>query len=276
MARVNDVWDWDQVSKEVPSAESDSFIQEVLRGRQDLMAQEKTSRADAAFRASLSPIAQRACAIVDRIRLEEKNAVWTPQVEEDLAASTGECVFPGMMFMLAKDRMESTRLWKIVRRMPKGSLLHAHMDAMVEFDYLIRELLKLPGVHMSSDRSLATTAAREDAALSFRYRAVEVTGGPSVRDEAYTPGSYILLTKLADEWPEGGREGFISWLKARCTLSVTDSHEQHHGIDAIWVKFARCFVIVATLIHYEPMFRILLRRMMSSLKADGVNWAELR
>jgi adenosine deaminase CECR1 len=276
MARINGVWDWDQVSKEVPSAESDSFIQQVLRGRQDLMAQEKTQRADAAFRASLSPIAQRACAIVDRIRLEEKDAVWTPQVEEDLAESTGECVFPGMMFMLAKDRMESTRLWKIVRRMPKGSLLHAHMDAMVEFDYLIRELLKLPGVHMSSDRPLATAAAREDAALSFRYRAVEVTGGPSVRDEAYVPGNFILLTKVADEWPEGGREGFITWLKARCTLSVTDSHEHHHGIDAIWVKFARCFVIVATLIHYEPMFRILLRRMMSSLKADGVNWAELR
>ncbi|KAM0323159.1 hypothetical protein ACHAQA_009009 [Verticillium albo-atrum] len=234
------------------------------------MAQEKTERADAAFR----PIAREACAIADRIRLEEKGTVWTPQVEK--AALTNECIFPGIMFMLVEDRMESTKLWNIVRRMPKGSLLHAHMDPKVEFDHLIRELLKLPGMHISGDRSLTTIEAREDAALLFRYRKVDVTDGAGVRDAAYESGRFLLLTRVADEWPEGGREGFIVWLKGRCTLSVADTHQHHHGIDAAWVKFAKCFVVVATLIHYEPMFRVLLRRIMSSLKADGVNWAELR
>jgi adenosine deaminase CECR1 len=57
---------------------------------------------------------------------------------------------------------------------------------------------------------------------------------------------------------------------------VADSHEQHHGIDAIWRKFAKCFIVVATIIHYEPMFRAFLRRLMSQLKSDGVNWVELR
>lgn len=266
--------EWDEISQDIPSL-SDPFLEKYLSGRENLISQEKTTRADASFRASLSPIAKRACDIVDRIRDHENATVWTPQVEEDLSQSGKECLFPGMMFMLGKDRMESTKLWKIVRRMPKGCLLHAHLDAMVNFDFILDELLKLPGMHMSSDRPLDNQKALEDSAVQFRYRAKELTEG-SVWDASYEPESFVLLTKMADEYPHGGRPGFLKWLKGRCTLSQTDSHEQHHGIDAIWEKFAKCFLVSSTIIHYEPMLRSFLRRLMRDLKADGVNWAECR
>lgn len=266
--------EWEEVAQDIPSL-SDPFVQKYLSGRASLIAQEKTSRSDASFKASLSPIAQRACAIVENIRDQENATIWTPQVEEDLAQESNECIFPGMMFMLAKDRMERTNLWNIVRRMPKGSLLHAHLDAMVNFDFLLDELLRTPGMHMSSDRPLTSKAAREDAAPNFRFRAQEQTEG-SIWDESYKPDTFILLTKAADEFPDGGRPGFLKWLKGRCTLSTEDVHEQHHGIDAIWVKFGKCFVVVATIIHYEPMYRAFLRQLMKALKSDGVNWAELR
>lgn len=82
---------------------------------------------DYAFRQRLSPTAKRAAAIVGNIRHHEAATVWTKEVEDD----EGD-VYPGMMFTLAKDRMEGTRLWKIAKRMPKGCLLHAHLEAMVE------------------------------------------------------------------------------------------------------------------------------------------------
>jgi adenosine deaminase CECR1 len=265
---------WEELSQDIPST-SDPFVQQYLAGRESLISKEKETRSDASFRKALTPIARRACAIVDRIRAHEQATVWTPNVEEQLAQETKQSIFPGMMFMLAKERMEQTNLWKIVRRMPKGCLLHAHMDAMVDFDFILDELLKTPGMHMSSNVSLKTYEAREDAVLRFRFRAKERVDG-SIWDEAYEGGSFLLLTKVADEFPEGGRPGFLKWLKSRCTLSLVDSHEQHHGVDAIWEKFAKCFVVVATMIHYEPMFRAFLRRLMGLLKADGVNWAELR
>lgn len=272
MAMPNDVWE--EISQDIPSL-SDPFLQQYLAGRSNLMDQEKASRSDASFRKSLSPLAKRACRIADRIRDHERDTVWTPEVEEQLATQKHEGVFPGMMFMMAKERMESTKLWKIVRRMPKGCLLHAHMDAMVNFDFLINELLKLPGMHISSDQPLSNPAALENAALRFRYRAKERTNG-NIWDDSYKDRSYLLLTKAADEFPNGGRAGFTKWLISRCTLSLEDSHEQHHGVDAIWRKFGKCFIVVATMIHYEPMFRIFLRQLMSQLKADGVNWVELR
>ncbi|ODA80270.1 hypothetical protein RJ55_03228 [Drechmeria coniospora] len=272
MAMPNDVWR--DIEQEIPSL-SDPFLQKYLQGRESLMQKEKSSRSDASFRNSLSPIARQACDIVDRIRNHEQSTVWTAEVEENMARETRQCVFPGMMFMMAKERMEATKLWKIVRKMPKGCLLHAHMDAMVDFDFLLDELMKLPGMHMASDRPLDTDEARESAAFSFRYREKERTEG-SIWDESYERQSFILLTKVADEFPDGGRTGFLRWLKSRCTLSTVDSHEQHHGIDAIWEKFAKCFTVVATIIHYEPIFRSFLRRLMTLLKEDGVNWAELR
>lgn len=272
MAMPNDVWE--EVSQDIPPA-SDPFIQKYMAGREHLINQEKTTRSDASFRKSLSPIAKRACTIVDRIRSHEKKTVWTPDVEEDMAQSSHQSIFPGMMFMLAKDRMESTNLWKIVRRMPKGCLLHSHMDAMVSFDYILDVLLKTPGMHVSSDRPLNSKVALESAAVNFRYKAKERTEG-SLWEGSYKPETFILLTKAADEFPDDGRQGFLRWLKSRCTLSTTDSHEQHHGIDAIWRKFAKCFVVVATIIHYEPIFRAFLQHLMSQLKSDGVNWVELR
>ncbi|WXC43850.1 hypothetical protein QX201_003593 [Fusarium graminearum] len=266
--------EWDEVAQDIPSL-SDPFLQQYLTGRANLISQEKKSRSDASFRASLSPIAQRASDIVDRIRDQENDTVWTPQVEEDLAQAGNECIFPGMMFMLAKDRMEKTNLWNIVRRMPKGALLHAHMDAMVNFDFLFDQLVKMPGMHISSDRPLNTDESREDATPNFRYRK-QADAEASIWDESYKAGTFVPLIKAADEFLHGGRAGFFKWLKGRCTLSVTDSHEQHHGIDAIWVKFAKCFMVCATIIHYEPMLRVFLRELMKNLKDDGVNWAELR
>ncbi|KAM0340113.1 hypothetical protein ACHAPU_010687 [Fusarium lateritium] len=266
--------EWEEVSQDIPSL-SDPFLQQYLTGRANLMTQEQKSRSDASFKASLSPIAKRASDIVDRIRDQENDSIWTPQVEEDLAQAGNECIFPGMMFMLAKDRMEKTNLWKIVRRLPKGTLLHAHMDAMVNFDFLFDELLKLPGMHMSSNQPLNSEEALEKAIPSFRYRTKADTDG-SIWDESYKPDTFVPLPKAADDFPNGGRTGFLKWLKARCTLSVTDSHEQHHGVDAIWIKFATCFFVSDSIIHYEPMFRIFLRELMRNLKDDGVNWAELR
>jgi adenosine deaminase CECR1 len=73
------------------------------------------------------------------------------------------------MFSLAKERMETTKLWQIIRKMPKGALLHAHMDAMVDFDYLFDVLLSTPGMHIHCNKSLSNPPALETAAVKFQY-----------------------------------------------------------------------------------------------------------
>jgi adenosine deaminase CECR1 len=147
---------------------------------------------------------------------------------------------------------------------------------MVDFDYLCQVVLGTPGMHISSpDTHLATVKAREEAEVSIRFKEMPQTEG-NIWHEGYKPGTPILLTQAADSFPQGGRSGFLEWLKSRCTISQTDAVEQHHGADAIWRKFIMCFRITGAMMHYEPIWRRFLRRLMSLIYADGIRWVELR
>ncbi|KAK0728510.1 adenosine deaminase family protein [Lasiosphaeria miniovina] len=268
--------DWaDVVSKELPSKD-DAVIQKYLQNRQALIDEEKKQRSDYTFRQRLSPIAKKACDIVDRIRDHEKQTVWTSEVEEQIAQQVAVTVHPGMMFSLAKEKMESTNLWKIVRRMPKGALLHSHCDAMVDFDYILELLLTTPGMHIACPGShLATAEARKEEGVSIQFRAINHTEGSLWKDD-YKPGTFVLMTKAADDYPDGGRSGFLEWLKSRCTINQADALEQHHGVAEIWRKFVKCFEVIGAMIHYEPIWRAFLQRLMSQLVEDGVYWVEIR
>ncbi|KAI0386651.1 Metallo-dependent hydrolase [Hypomontagnella monticulosa] len=267
--------EWAEISQGLPQ-ESDPFMQKYIQGREALIAQENKERSDASFKKSLSPIAKRACDIVARIRDQERDTVWTQQLEDSLAQEAeGYTVHPGMMFSLSKERMESTKLWKIVRQMPKGALLHAHIDAMVDFEFLFDVLFATPGMHLAADQPLTTAKTREAAKLTFRFFNKPRTEG-DIWSHDYEGGTFILLTQVADAFPEGGKAGFLKWLYGRCTISRTDAVSQHHGVDHIWQKFYKCFRVVGSMIHYEPIFRKFLQRLMGLLQADGIRWSELR
>ncbi|KAL8418854.1 hypothetical protein RB594_002165 [Gaeumannomyces avenae] len=282
--------EWAETEKEIPRP-TDGLVQKYLEGRAGLAAQEARQRSDHAFRQSLSPIARRACGVVERMRAAESARVWNAGLEEAIAVREAGrvTVHPGMMFGLAKDVMETTDLWRVARRMPKGALLHAHNDAMVDMGFLIAEVLATPGMHVAcADSDLATAEARADRAPVFRFLRATPPGaeGMDIWSEDYVPGTFVPAARAADTFPGdgegggggggGGRAAFEAWLKSRVTLSRTDATEQHHGQDHIWAKFMRCFQITGSMLHYEPVFRAFLRRVLRLLHDDGVAWAEFR
>jgi adenosine deaminase CECR1 len=69
----------------------------------------------------MSAVAAEACRIVARIREKELKEVWSRDLEGNIESQTDEILYPGVMFNVAKERMEKTLLWKIVERMPKGA-----------------------------------------------------------------------------------------------------------------------------------------------------------
>jgi hypothetical protein len=95
------------------------------------------------------------------------------------------------MFSLAKERMETTQLWKIIRKMPKGALLHAHMDAMVDLDFLFSTLLATPGIHIHCHHGLSTEQEFKVAAVKFRYIKSEKSEGPASTSPL---ASHILMS----------------------------------------------------------------------------------
>ncbi|KAL9117736.1 MAG: hypothetical protein Q9187_005726 [Circinaria calcarea] len=264
----------------------DPFIQQYLSGREALIDQEKSTRSDASFRSSLAPLAQEACAIVARIRDDERRTIWSQSHNDTSTAGSdvpeGQAsanVFPGMMFGLARAKMEETKLWQIVRKMPKGALLHAHFDAMVDAEWLIGSALETEGMAIVTQGDLASREAREKGTVLFQYvknpPAFEADG-LSIWDKTYGAGKFVSAKQAADSFPEGGREGFTKWLSNKCMITKEESLDHHLGLDVIWRKFGSCFPIVNSMLFYEPIFRVALQRILKELLDDGIRWVDFR
>lgn len=284
----------DILAHELPS-QNDPILQKYHAARTALVAEEQKQRSDAIFRQSLSPLARKACTIVSRIRSQEKSEIWTPDLEEQLARkeeNNGIIIHPGMMFTLAKETMESTKLWKIVRKMPKGALLHSHCDAMVDFDFLLGVVLETEGMGIATPEKggLGSEERRREGGVVVKYVGDLTEGGKKGKvdakliwggkgdegGEVYEPGTFVNLVEAADAFPQGGRQGFLKWLKSRCILSQTDAIEQRHGSAEIWRKFMGCFEVIGSMLHYEPIWRRFLRKLLEQLVEDGVYWVEVR
>lgn len=200
-------------------------------------------------------------------------------MDPNAAHQSDEILYPGVMFSLAKGRMEKTDLWKIVERMPKGSLLHAHMEAMFDIDFMIDKALETPGMHISAPYPLLTRKDYDEVLFSFKYSSrstKEAESKAPIWATDYEPSTLIPIQKAAASFPDGGESGFRAWLMNRCTIAPEHSFTHYHGVDAIWTIFQGAFMVIRTLLFYEPILRACLRRLFRQLIDDGVRYVDFR
>ena len=270
----SDISDW-EVEEGLPQFE-DQFIQKYFQGREALIDQEKSQRSDVAFRQSLTPLATEACAIVSRIVAEEHQTIWTSEFQDDFARQEGVNLYPGMMFALARDTMEKTKSWQIVKKMPKGAILHAHQDAMIDVDWLIDEVLRTEGMVMLAEESLCGPKARSQGEVVFRYSNGSLAKASSIWTREYEAWQPVSIKEAAASFPDGAAHGFKAWLKSRCTITPEESIKHHHGVDAVWWKFRHCFPILDSMEYYEPILRASMQRLLRQLVDDGLRWVDFR
>jgi adenosine deaminase CECR1 len=269
---------------------SDPFIQKYLSGREALIAQEKKQRHDYMWKQTMSPLARQAALIMSRIRRKELRTVWTSEFEESLTvgeANEEVTVYPGMMFTLARSRMETTKLWKIVERMPKGALLHAHLDAMIDVDWLIDQVMEEEGMCLLSPQGLGAESLDDSASgraggMQCRVYPDEKRAKMGVKEarqiwtEGYVPLTPFPIKEVAMAFPNGGEGGFRKWLWHRCVITPEESLRHHHGLDAIWRKFQSTFPNIGWMLFYEPIFRRALQRLFAQLAEDGITYVDFR
>ena len=271
---VDEVSDW-EIEEGVPQFE-DQFIQQYLQGREALIEQEKSQRSDNTFRQSLTPLAKEACSIVSNILAEERQTIWNGEHPENLAERGGATLFPGMPFSLARDRMEKTKSWQIVKKMPKGALLHAHMDATMDIDWLIEKALVTEGFAMSTNIGLIDDESRATAEVLFRYKKQNTADAASIWTKSAKPSEFVSVKEAAAVYPDGGLPAFKAWLKTRCTITPAESIEHHHGVDHVWQRFANVFLPLNSLEYYEPIFRPALQHMLTQIASDDIRWVDFR
>jgi adenosine deaminase CECR1 len=219
-------------------------------------------------------MAQEACAIVSQIRFQEQQTLWTKEYEDSLTSENHVDVFPGMMFSLAKQRMEKSKLWQIVKKMPKGTLLHCHLEAMVDLDWALEEAFNTEGVCIIADGPITNEEQRRKTGFSFTYSKT-AKEDVSVWTESYGANTPVPINAAAANFP-GGKADFIEWVRSRSSITATEHLSHHEGPNEVWRKFMSCFPILGSLMYYEPIFRKFVRRMCQQLLDDGVYYVDMR
>lgn len=222
----------------------------------------------------LSPTAIKASSIISTIRTNELNSIWSTSATPSLNSKE---LFPGMMFNIAKPALESTNLFKIIQKMPKGALLHCHLGAMVDLEWVFTEALQTEGMCISSLEPLTDESAKDKADIRYGYsNSAYLKQKPSIWSPEYIPGSSIPITIAADSFPETGRKGFVAWMKDRCSITQEESLQHHLGVDDVWRKLNSAFTILPGIEYYEPIMRKFLQKFFTTLLDDGVRWVEFR
>lgn len=240
---------------------------------------------DALFKSTFTPISARAAQTLSRIRQKELATTWNPSLDDSISITTsknGGNIYPGMMFTLARDRMEKESIvWRIIQRMPKGALLHAHMDAMFDIDWLVEQVLGEKGLCLLAMEGLKDEATRQSGLIQIRYAeqspdSTDVKADRSIWTSEYKSMTPVPITIAASTFPNGQTEGFKEWLTNRCVISEDESLYHHHGLNAIWKKFQSCFLTIGWLLFYEPIFRRAMQRMLAQLMEDGISYVDFR
>ena len=172
--------------------------------------------------------------------------------------------------------MESTKLWKIVQRMPKGALLHCHLGAVVDLAWVLETAIETKGICISAERALTGSDVREEAGVEMVFSRSGQEGGESIWHHGYVPFTLVPLKEAAESFTDGGREGFVEWMKGRCSITLQDSIQHHHGVDEVWRKMQGAFQMITPVIFYEPILRAFIRKFFLTLVEDRVLWVEMR
>ena len=116
--------------------------------------------------------------------------------------------------------------------MPKGALLHGHLDAMVDRAFLLDVSLKQP---LMSIRVPAKITASNLSNVLPEFQAFplsEMSNTTPITSADYEPGTWVNLKAARDTFDPalGGPEGFDKWLIGTMTINPGEAYGTHNSV----------------------------------------------
>jgi hypothetical protein len=114
--------------------------------------------------------------------------------------------------------------------MPKGALLHAHLDATVNAEFLLELALKQPGMHLRIHKPLVASSLSENLPEFRILPKAQFSDLRSLGDVSYNPGSWVSFQNARKNFPTqlGGQEGFDKWVIGSMTINPAEAYGTHN------------------------------------------------
>ncbi|XP_054734909.1 adenosine deaminase 2-like [Anastrepha obliqua] len=164
---------------------------------------------------------------------------------------------PALHFFKAKPLIENSNVFKFVRAMPKGAILHVHRTPAVSVDWLIGNLTYMPGL-------LKCYTLRGNIVLSFRQNPKE--------HDCRSP--YYKVQEERERTLSKSR--YDGYLKTKLSLYSRLPELEYNEQNKVWRRFEDIFDTLSDTIGYEPVFRAFHWQLMEEMYEDNLMYAELR
>ncbi|KAG8227183.1 hypothetical protein J437_LFUL003389 [Ladona fulva] len=170
---------------------------------------------------------------------------------------------PARHFFLAKADIEKSKVFNILKKLPKGSLLHGHNTGMVSLGYLVGNITYRDHLYICVDLE------QGNLDLSFLVGFEFAANQPNSSTEC----QWMLMDTFRQNF---GREAVDQWLHRELSLITPNPAEKYPNGDVAWKYFDKIFSKVSGLFHYRPVFIDLYLQILKELLEDNIMYLEIR
>ena len=122
--------------------------------------------------------------------------------------------------------------------MPKGGLLHAHLDATVDVNLLLNRVLEQEALYVRASTPLITLSPTANVLPEFSpfpKSEVKLSASQCLTDASYD-GGWIPVNVARETFsPElGGPQGFDKWFVASTTINPAEAYGTHKTVAKVY------------------------------------------
>jgi adenosine deaminase CECR1 len=125
--------------------------------------------------------------------------------------------------------------------MPKGALLHAHLDATVNAETLMSLAIKQPAMHICVPVRLDEGSLHSTLPVFQPLSAEEsnLVSGTSLTDPSYNPNTWVNLADARRNFSLklGGPEGFDQWVLGALTINPEEAYRTHNTVPKVRLRY---------------------------------------
>ncbi|GBP35736.1 Adenosine deaminase 2 [Eumeta japonica] len=158
-------------------------------------------------------------------------------------------------FFEYKDQLTDTMLYRILRDMPKGALLHAHDTGILAAEYVL---------NITYWDDLYVCRVEDEIEYLFS----------SNTPIKYCKTKWVPMKEV--RYTSGNVKKFDSDLIRRFSIVVDDPAAEYPDINTVWSKFSNYFISTTPLLTYKPAWEFYFYETLKAAREEGIMYVEIR
>lgn len=174
------------------------------------------------------------------------------QAELDEAYKNASAFLPSQHFFQAKNKMEQSKVFWLISKLPKAGSLHTHLLAGVSVDFIMSKITH-----------------RENLYGCFINNTFKLRFLKEGSKERNCDWKSLKNYRKEDQ-------NFDGWLRKQLTLEVENPAEAYPSPESVWQRFKKIFTTLYDMICYRPVFELYINQLLEELYKDNVMYVEVR